>query len=297
MTGFNLESMMTQENQIKQIPCDMLVPYHNHKFTLYSDDRKEDMVQSIKDNGVMQPIVCRPLSDGNYEILIGHNRWQCSQLAGLDTIPAIIKEHMDEETAEEYVNVSNLLQRGFTELKISEQAQVVSSSYFKLFSQGKRTDIENNLKDMEHGKPTNSREKVGADYGLSRNTVARLVRIDKLNGQLKNWIDDKQLSIRSGVELSYLSESDQDKITNIYSDEEGKMKAKISVPQAKHIRELAELNQLDEEELINKPQKNKFDVKKISIPLFVYDKYLKNRNEDEIQRIVEVALERYYKEF
>lgn len=297
MTGFNLESMMTQENQIKQIPCDMLVPYHNHKFTLYSDDLKEDMVQSIKDNGVMQPIVCRPLHDGNYEILIGHNRWQCSQLAGLDTIPAIIKEHMDEETAEEYVNVSNLLQRGFTELKISEQAQVVSSSYFKLFSQGKRTDIENNLKNMEHGKPTNSREKVGADYGLSRNTVARLVRIDKLNGQLKNWIDDKQLSIRSGVELSYLSESDQDKITNIYSDEEGKMKATISVPQAKHIRELAELNHLDEEELINKSQKKKLDVKKISIPLFVYDKYLKNRNEDEIQRIIEVALERYYKEF
>lgn len=297
MTGFNLESMMTQENQIKQIPCDMLVPYHNHKFTLYSDDLKEDMVQSIKDNGVMQPIVCRPLPDGNYEILIGHNRWQCSQLAGLDTIPAIIKEHMDEETAEEYVNVSNLLQRGFTELKISEQAQVVSSSYFKLFSQGKRTDIENNLKNMEHGKPTNSREKVGADYGLSRNTVARLVRIDKLNGQLKNWIDDKQLSIRSGVELSYLSESDQDKITNIYSDEEGKMKATISVPQAKHIRELAELNHLDEEELINKSQKKKLDVKKISIPLFVYDKYLKNRNEDEIQRIIEVALERYYKEF
>lgn len=297
MTGFNLESMMTQENQIKQIPCDMLVPYHNHKFTLYIDDRKEDMVQSIKKNGVMQPIVCRPLPDGNYEILIGHNRWQCSQLAGLDTIPAIIKEHMDDETAEEYVNVSNLLQRGFTELKISEQAQVVSSSYFKLFSQGKRTDIENNLKDMENGKPTNSREKVGADYGLSRNTVARLVRIDKLNKQLKNWIDDKQLSIRAGVELSYLSESEQDKITNFYSDEEGKMKANISVPQAKHIRELAELNQLDDEELINKKQKKKLDVKKISIPLFVYDKYLKNRNEDEIQRIIEVALERYYKEF
>lgn len=97
--------------------------------------------------------------------------------------------------------------------------------------------------------------------------------------------------------MSYLSESDQDKITNFYSDEKGNMKGKMSVPQAKHIRELAELNQLDEEELINKPQKKKLDVKKISIPLFVYDKYLKNRNEDEIQRIVEVALERYYKEF
>lgn len=297
MTGFSIDSMLTQENQIKQIPFDMLVPYHNHKFTLYSDDRKEDMVQSIKENGVMQPIVCRPMIDGKYEILIGHNRWQCSQLAGLTTIPAIIKEHMDDETAEEYVNVSNLLQRGFTELKISEQAQVVSSSYFKLFSQGKRNDIENNLRNMEDGKSVTSRDKVGKDYGLSRNTVARLVRIDKLNEKLKNWVDDKQLSIRAGVELSYLLNEEQELVSTYYSDENGKMKAKISVSQAKHIRELAELYQLDEEHLEKKSENKKSDVKNVAIPTDLYDKYFNNRSPEQITRIIEVALEHYYKDF
>ena len=67
------------DNQIKQIPCDMLIPYHNHKFELYTGERLEDMIQSIKDNGVLIPIIVQPAGDGMYEILIGHNRWTCRQ--------------------------------------------------------------------------------------------------------------------------------------------------------------------------------------------------------------------------
>ena len=81
MTGFNFEAMLSQNNQIKQIPLDMLVPFHNHQFSLYDGERRDDMVESIRKNGVMTPIVCRPNPDGSdtYEILIGHNRWNCSK--------------------------------------------------------------------------------------------------------------------------------------------------------------------------------------------------------------------------
>ena len=119
MTGFNFGAMLSQNNQIKQIPLDMLVPFHNHQFSLYDGERRDDMVESIRKNGVMTPIVCRPNPDGTdtYEILIGHNRWNCSKIAGLETIPAIIKEQLTEEEAQTYVDESNLIQRGFNDLK------------------------------------------------------------------------------------------------------------------------------------------------------------------------------------
>lgn len=125
MTGFNFGAMLSQNNQIKQIPLDMLVPFHNHQFSLYDGERRDDMVESIRKNGVMTPIVCRPNPDGTdtYEILIGHNRWNCSKIAGLETIPAIIKEQLTEEEAQTYVDESNLIQRGFNDLKVSEQAR------------------------------------------------------------------------------------------------------------------------------------------------------------------------------
>ena len=127
MTGFNFEAMLSQNNQIKQIPLDMLVPFHNHQFSLYDGERRDDMVESIRKNGVMTPIVCRPNPNGSdtYEILIGHNRWNCSQIAGLETIPAIIKEQLTEDEAQTYVDESNLIQRGFNDLKISEQARII----------------------------------------------------------------------------------------------------------------------------------------------------------------------------
>lgn len=85
---FDLSAMLStpQQTAVQQIPCDKLHPYHNHKFELYSGERLEDMVASIKENGVLSPIIVQPDGDG-YEILIGHNRWNASKLAGLSTVP------------------------------------------------------------------------------------------------------------------------------------------------------------------------------------------------------------------
>ena len=123
---FDLSAMLStpQQTAVQQIPCDKLHPYHNHKFELYSGERLEDMIASIKENGVLSPIIVQPDGDG-YEILIGHNRWNASKLAGLPTVPAIIKAGLTEDEAEMYVVESNVMQRGFENLKISEQAAAV----------------------------------------------------------------------------------------------------------------------------------------------------------------------------
>lgn len=147
---FDLGAMLSApQTAVQQIPCDQLHPYHNHKFELYSGERLEDMIASIKENGVLSPIIVQP--DGNsYEILIGHNRWNASKLAGLSTVPAIVKSGLTEEEAEMYVIESNVMQRGFENLRISEQAAAVALRHSEMFSQGKRNDIMRELTAFEN---------------------------------------------------------------------------------------------------------------------------------------------------
>lgn len=305
MTGFNFEAMLSQNNQIKQIPVDMLVPYHNHQYSLYDGERRDDMVESIRKNGVISPIVCRPNPDGTdtYEILIGHNRWNCSKLAGLDTIPAIIKEKLTEEEAQTYVDESNLLQRGFNDLKISEQARIIARRYSEMFSQGKRNDIINEIRALngESDSKGNSREKVAEEYGLSRNTIARLVRISKLTDCILQWLDLGELSIRAGVELSYLTECEQDILWQINTvDNSGHMLMKISESQARDLRVLSADCKKESLELSGNQMlkvlaiKKKKPHKKIAINPNTYKKYFTDKSNDEIQQIVEQALEMYY---
>ncbi|MEE5993829.1 MAG: ParB/RepB/Spo0J family partition protein [Oscillospiraceae bacterium] len=234
-TNFNLGAMLSTptalQNAVKQIPCEMLIPYHNHKFEMYSGERLEDMIESIKENGILSPIIVQPTNDGKYEILIGHNRWNASKIAGLPTVPAIIKEGLSPDEAEMYVIESNLMQRGFNNLKISEQAEVIAMRYDKMFSQGKRNDIVRELQLIENPdsaeepeQPRSSREKVGEEYGLSRNSVARLVRVSKLISELKELVDDGTIAVRTAVNLSYLSKQAQSDVADLASDNKIDMK-------------------------------------------------------------------------
>lgn len=300
MTGFNFEAMLSQNNQIKQIPLDMLVPFHNHQFSLYDGERRDDMVESIRKNGVMTPIVCRPNPDGSdtYEILIGHNRWNCSKIAGFETIPAIIKEQLTEDEAQTYVDESNLIQRGFNDLKVSEQARIIARRYSEMFSQGKRNDIINEIK-MLNGENSavtgNSREKVAEEYGLSRNTIARLVRISKLSDSILGWIDKGQLAVRAGVELSYLLAEEQEKLFEINSVDDN-MLMKISEAQARDLRVLSADGVLDEDEMLKVlSAKKKTPDKKVSIAPTLYKKYFAGLSNEEIADTVAAALDMFFK--
>ena len=243
---FDLGTMLSapQQTTVQQIPCDQLHPYHNHKFELYTGERLDDMVESIRENGVLSPIIVQP--DGNgYEILIGHNRWNASKLAGLPTVPAIVKTGLTEDEALLYTIESNLHQRGFDNLRTSEQAAVVSLRHNEMFSQGKRNDIIRELALLENpdadvstltpvGSKLDSGKAVGAEYGLSKGSVIRLIRIDKLIGALKALVDSGDISIRAGVELSFLSEDTQAIIAECAED------SKIDMKTAKKLREAAD---------------------------------------------------------
>ena len=248
--AFDLGAMLSApaiQTAVQPIPCDKLHPYHDHQFELYTGERLDDMVASIKKNGVLSPIIVQPDGDG-YEILIGHNRWNASKIAGLPTVPAIVKTGLTEEEALIYVLESNILQRGFSNLKISEQAAVIALRHSEMFSPGKRSDIirelallENPNAEVEDGSTLNplgsrldTNDEVGKEYGVSKGSVVRLIRINKLIDELKALVDSGEIAIRSGVELSFLSKEAQATVAEQAED------FKIDMKKAKALREAAD---------------------------------------------------------
>ena len=178
--------------------------------------------------------------------------------------------------------------------------------YESMFSQGKRTDIINELmalegKQSETKEKHNSRETVGEEYGLSRNTVARLLRVNKLNDGIKSWVDDGELSIRAAVELSYLNEDEQEELYRTNTDyATGGMSRKISEKTAKSLRAAAD-------ETDSKPitsilsgdteTKKTSTTKSVKLDGEVYERYFSGIDKKEIGNIVEQALEMYFRQF
>lgn len=142
----------SSEQGITSISIDKLVPYHDHRFTLYEGERLEDMIRSIEKNGVLTPIIVRTMDGGKYEILSGHNRVYAAGQAGVTNIPAVVKTNLSDEEAEVIIIDTNLLQRSFKELKISEQAFAVGLRYNKLFDDRKLKAIEDEIYFIENGK-------------------------------------------------------------------------------------------------------------------------------------------------
>jgi len=294
------------KNAVKHIPCDMLQPYHNHRFELYTGERLEDMVESIRENGVLSPIIVQPIDNG-YEILIGHNRWNASKIAGLSTVPAIVKEGLSEEDAEMYVIESNLMQRGFDNLKISEQAAVIAQRHNEMFSQGKRNDIIRELQLPENPEiPTSfpvgtklengdCKQNIADNYGMGRTSVARLIRIDKLINELKQLIDNGSLAVRSGVELSFLSEETQRIVAEQAED------FKIDMKITKQLRSSADENGDIDTAAIVRIITGTAEIKpkpvSVKISNDIYSKYFtSDMKKKEITETIEKALEMYFSE-
>ena len=152
-------------NGIVSIPVEEIHPFHDHPFRLYEGERLEDMVQSIKDHGVLNPVIVRKAARG-YEMLAGHNRTNAAKIAGLTEVPAIVKTDLSDEDAYVYVIETNLLQRSFAELLPSEKAAVLVARYEKISSQGKRNDIRQEIEALEETCGHDVHKSQNSRYGL-----------------------------------------------------------------------------------------------------------------------------------
>lgn len=300
LATFDIDTMMSQENQIKNIPINSLIPYHDHKFQLYTGERLEDMVESVKKNGILIPIIVQPCGE-NYEILSGHNRTNAARLAGLETVPAVIKERLSDDEAEMYMIETNLRQRGFDDLKISEQAAVLAMRHSKMFTEEKSRAINEELQKLDGNENTKSKLDItGEEYGMKKDSVARLLRVDKLVPELKPWVDSKQLAIRAAVELSYIPEEGQKLLYNIIKSPDNGMLIKLDIRKAKQLREAYRDNEYltkskMTELIIGDYKRKKSETKALKLPTEFYLKYFDEDTEPEkVLLIIEKALENYF---
>ena len=178
------------------IAVDKIYPFENHPFKVLDDEKMEDLVTSIKENGILTPVIVRPDDEGTYEMISGHRRLHAATIAGLQKVPAIIKEMTDDDAT--LFMIDSNIQR--EELLPSEKAFAFRMKMEALNRQGKRTDLLNasGLK-----VPESSPEEIGAEYGMGGRQVKRYIRLTYLTKELLDMVDDKKLGVNLAVDISF----------------------------------------------------------------------------------------------
>lgn len=217
-----------QREQVRQIPIGELFPFKNHPFKVLDDDSMSDTVESVKQYGVLSPLIARPRPKGGYEIISGHRRQHAAELAGLETLPVIVRQ-MDDDAAIILMVDSNLQRE---HILPSERAFAYKMKLDAIKNQGTRSD----LTSTQVVSKLRSNEKLGAENNQSRETVRRFIRLTNLIPELLDMVDNKTVSFNPAVELSYLSHEQQQEVIRAMDDTQNFP----SVSQAKRIKKLAQ---------------------------------------------------------
>ncbi len=231
------ERQADAQERVQSLPLDRLMPFPNHPFKVLDDEKMQETVESIKERGVLVPILVRPTNDGNFEIVSGHRRHHASLLAGKTEIPAIVRE-MDDDTAILLMVDSNLQRE---ELLPSEKAFAYKMKLDAMKRQGQRTD----LTSAQIGRKLNgkeSRELLSDQTGESRNQISRYIRLTNLVPDLLNRVDNKTIAFNAAVEVSYLTEPEQKMLCDAIEREE----CTPNLKQARRLKQFSQDGKLDE---------------------------------------------------
>lgn len=294
--------MYTTEN----LPFSSLEFYAKHPFKLYEGKRLADMVESIKENGIIVPIIVRPIKDrkGKYEILSGHNRVNAAKEAGKDEIPAVIRADLTEEAAKLIVTETNLIQRSFADLSHCERATVIETHYLALEENEYRTELLEEVKalavsngDSKGKGKVKSLRGLGNDYGLDKSTIARYLRISKLIPELKIMLDEerngKKMPIRAAVSLSYLHENEQLMVSELLKN----TAYSFDMKKAEALRDKSENDGLSDEDIRNllSDEPKEARGRSVRIKESVYSKYFNDeKSKEDITDIIEQALQMWF---
>ena len=261
------------------------------------------MVDSIRENGILNPIIVLKKEDRAYEILSGHNRVNAAGLADLKNVPCIVKEHLSEEEAYTYVIETNLMQRSFSDLLPTEKALVLKMRYEKIASQGKRNDLKKEIEKLEQGivekeskDKTDSRKELGKEYHLSGASIARYLRLNELSDSWKQDVDNEKIGLTTAVDLSYLPKEIQEYMYQ--KCEELELSLKPSYAKALHLmNKQEELNkEMITTYLLNLTKPKMKEYQNIKLSQSIYQKFFQDESKEEVEEIIEKALEMYLRE-
>ena len=216
-----------QREQVQQIPIGELFPFKNHPFKVLDDESMQRTVESVEQYGVLSPLIARPRSEGGYEIISGHRRQHAAQLAGLETLPVIVR-NMDDDAAVLLMVDSNLQRENILP---SERAFAYKMKLEALKNQGARSDLTS-----VQVAPKLSTEKIGEEVGMSKDNVKRYIRLTNLIPELLDMVDEKKIAFNPAVELSYLDEAQQRDFLEAMNDTQNAP----SLSQAQRLKKLAQ---------------------------------------------------------
>ncbi len=194
-----------EHESVQEISLELLHPFKNHPFHVIDDVRMIETADSIKEYGVLVPAIVRPLQNGEYELISGHRRKRACELAGLETMPGIVRELSDDDAV--IIMVDSNLQR--ENILPSERAKAYQMKVEALRRKAGRPPKDNSSQIGTHFRAD---EKVAEDAGISRNQVQRFIRLNNLVPNLIDMVDDKRVAMNSAVELSYLKPEEQEQL-------------------------------------------------------------------------------------
>ena len=270
-----------QREQVQQIPIGELFPFKNHPFKVLDDDSMSDTVESVKQYGVLSPLIARPRPKGGYEIISGHRRQHAAELAGLETLPVIVRQ-MDDDAAIILMVDSNLQRE---HILPSERAFAYKMKLDAMKNQGTRSD----LTSTQVVSKLRSNEKLGAENNQSRETVRRFIRLTNLIPELLDMVDNKTVSFNPAVELSYLSPEQQQEVIRAMDDTQNFP----SVSQAKRIKKLAQDGTFTTETIVaimGEEKKSELDtvtIKNYTLRKYFPRSYTPKQMEDTIIKLLE----------
>lgn len=221
--------------KIREIPLDQLVPFKDHPFKVIDDESMMDTVQSIREHGILLPLIARPMPDGKYEIVSGHRRSHAGKLAGLETVPVIVRE-LDDDAAVILMVDSNLQRENILP---SERAFAFKMKLEAMKHQGQRND----LSLCQVGTRSRADEKLAQSVNESARTIQRYIRLTELLPELLDLVDERKLAFNSAVEVSYLNPEEQGWLAEIIDSEQ----STPSLSQAQRLKRFSQDGKLTED--------------------------------------------------
>ena len=271
-----------QREQVQQIPIDALHPFTNHPFKVLDDEAMTRTVESIAQYGVLAPLIARPRPDGDgYEIISGHRRQYAAKLAGLETLPVIVR-NMDDDAAVLLMVDSNLQRETILP---SERAFAYKMKLKALKNQGARSD----LTSPQVAAKFRSDDAVAKDQGISGDTVRRYIRLTNLIPELLDMVDEKKISFNPAVELSYLDESQQRDFLEAMEDTQNAP----SLSQAQQLKKMAQQGEFSYEKAFDvmgqekKSEKDTVTIKNETLRKYFPRSYTPKQMEEKIIQLLD----------
>lgn len=267
--------------EIIHLPLNSLHHFPAHPFQVRDDEAMRETVESIKEYGVLVPIIVRPREDGEYEIISGHRRKRACELAGIETIPAVIR-NIDRDTATIFMCDSNLQRENILP---SERAAAYKMKMEAIKRRAGRPSKENASQVETHKR---SDEIIAEQTGESRAQIQRYIRLTELQPELQQMVDDKKIAMTPAVEISYLKPEEQRILLTTIESEQ----ATPSLSQAQHMKKLSQSGELTEDTILDiMMEQKKPERTDLTIPADILQKYFpRSYTPQQMQKVIEKLL-------